>query len=295
MSKSIQERVKHLENVVKSCCNRFFKLKEQVDLLQIEVDTNADSKTTFGNTNYTVLSSDKYVTTSVIFTSPRAVVLPLADSVNEGHEIVIADGVGAINGVNTLTINRAGSDLINGATSEVIAAPFGMRRLISDGVSSWNFDGGVARLGGATFTGNISAPNFKSQGLQTLTGVAWTGTTAPSGTANLSYTWQRNGNLVTVAFTGIYSVAGSGLTAVRIQLPTDMPTPIRPTGVATTASNKVYAGLGQISTSLFNLGTTLQPCFIVNNATDTTKFDVLCGSSSASALAFYLSISYFTS
>lgn len=190
MSKSIQERVKHLENVVKSCCNRFFKLKEQVD---------------------------------------------------------------------TLESNKA-------------------------------------NLTGATFTGNISAPNFSGQGLQTLTGVAWTGTTAPSGTANLSYIWQRNGNLVTVAFTGIYTVAGSALTAVRIQLPTDMPTPIRPTGVSTTtASSKVYAGLGQISTSLVTLGTTLQPCYIVNNATDITKFDVLCGGSSTSALTFYLSISYFTS
>ena len=196
MSKSIQERVKHLENVVKSCCNRFFKLKEQVDTLESNTDAALDLK---------------------------------------------------------------------------------------------------ADLTGATFTGNISAPNFKSQGLQTLTGVAWTGTTAPSGTANLSYIWQRNGNLVTVAFTGIYTVAGSALTAVRIQLPTDMPTPIRPTGVSTTASSKVYAGLGQISTSLVTLGTTLQPCFIVNNATDITKFDVLCGGSSTSAITFYLAISYFTS
>lgn len=149
-------------------------------------------------------------------------------------------------------------------------------------------------LEGATFTGNISAPNFRSQGLQTLTGVAWTGT-APSGTANLSYTWQRNGNLVTVAFTGIYSVAGSALTAVRFPLPTDMPTPIRPTGIVTTATAKVYAGLGQISASPITLGSSLQPCFIVNNATDTTKFDVLCGSSSTNATAFYLSVSYFTS
>lgn len=38
MSKSIQERVKHLENVVKNCCNRFFKLKEQVDTLETTVE-----------------------------------------------------------------------------------------------------------------------------------------------------------------------------------------------------------------------------------------------------------------
>lgn len=38
MSKSIQDRVKHLETVVKSCCNRFFKLKEQVDTLETTVE-----------------------------------------------------------------------------------------------------------------------------------------------------------------------------------------------------------------------------------------------------------------
>lgn len=295
MSKSIQERVKHLENVVKSCCNRFFKLKEQVDLLQIEVDSNADSKTIFGNTNYTVLSSDKYVTTSVIFTSPRTVVLPLANSVNEGHEIIIADGFGAINGVNTLTINRAGSNLINGATSEIIAAPFGMRRLISDGVSSWNFDGGVARLGGATFTGNIAAPNFKSVGTQVLTGVAWTGTTAPSGTSNLSYQWQRNGNLITLSFAGIYSVAGSALTQVRFPLPTDLPTPVRPTGFAAVVNNKYYIGSGHLTNSLNLISTAITNTYLMGNSSDANKFDITLAGSSAAHLAFYGTISYFTS
>lgn len=333
MSKSIQERLKHLEHIVKTFCNRFFKLKEQVDSLQTQVDSGLsletlydvsiptpleenqtllyqgstgefinksvfdaiDSKSTFGNVNYPAISSDRFITTSVLFTAPRNITLPLANSVNAGHEIIIADGAGAINGTNTLTILRAGSNLINGATSETISATFGIRRLISNGVNAWNFDGGVARLGGATFTGNISAPNFKGVGLQTLTGVVWTGTTAPSGTANLSYQWQRDGNLVTASFVGIYTVAGSLLTAVRFPLPTDMPTPLRPTGVATTASHKSYVGLGHISTSALTLGTTTQSAFIVNNATDTTKFDVTCGASSLSALTFYITVSYFTS
>ena len=39
MSKSIQDRVKHLETIVKSCCNRFFKLKEEVDSLTVNVET----------------------------------------------------------------------------------------------------------------------------------------------------------------------------------------------------------------------------------------------------------------
>ena len=43
MAKSIQERVKHLETVVKSCCNRFYKLKEEVDSLTITVDGKAEA------------------------------------------------------------------------------------------------------------------------------------------------------------------------------------------------------------------------------------------------------------
>lgn len=43
MSKSIQERVKHLETVVKSCCNRFFKLQQTVqDISEDLEDTKVD-------------------------------------------------------------------------------------------------------------------------------------------------------------------------------------------------------------------------------------------------------------
>ena len=38
MSKSIQERVKHLENVVKSCCNRFFKLQQTVEKISEDLE-----------------------------------------------------------------------------------------------------------------------------------------------------------------------------------------------------------------------------------------------------------------
>ena len=43
MSKSIQERVKHLENVVKNCCNRFFKLQQTVENISEDLeDTKVD-------------------------------------------------------------------------------------------------------------------------------------------------------------------------------------------------------------------------------------------------------------
>lgn len=56
MAKSIQERVKHLETVVKSCCNRFYKLKEEVDSLTITVDGKAEAPIVV--TNVTVSTAD---------------------------------------------------------------------------------------------------------------------------------------------------------------------------------------------------------------------------------------------
>ena len=47
MAKSIQERVKHLENVVKSCCNRFFKLQQTVENISEDLeDTKVDLENT---------------------------------------------------------------------------------------------------------------------------------------------------------------------------------------------------------------------------------------------------------
>ena len=43
MGKSIQERIKHLETTIKSCCHKFYKLKEEVDSLVTTVDSKAEA------------------------------------------------------------------------------------------------------------------------------------------------------------------------------------------------------------------------------------------------------------
>lgn len=59
MAKSIQERVKHLETIVKSCCNRFFKLKEEVDSLTVNVETvTTDLETLTTDFNALVITVD---------------------------------------------------------------------------------------------------------------------------------------------------------------------------------------------------------------------------------------------
>lgn len=93
----------------------------------------------------TVSAGVTYVRTSASFTSPRTLTLPAASTVPAGLSIVVLDTFGAVNGANTLTIARAGSDTVNGATTAMIGSARGGRILTSDGVSAWTFDNGVLR------------------------------------------------------------------------------------------------------------------------------------------------------
>ena len=118
------------------------------------LNSKLNSLTNLSDSNYTILPTDKNVVTNTILTLPRVVTLPLANSVNAGYELIIADLIGTVTSINTLTISRANIDTINGSSTVVIGALFGMRRLISDGISKWTFDGGVMRISDYNFQNN---------------------------------------------------------------------------------------------------------------------------------------------
>lgn len=113
-------------------------------------------RSTFSNANATVPAGAVYFGQTGNMTASRVVTLPAASSVSPGYQLVIADESGTVTNANTLVITRAGSDLINGATTETIATAYAHRRLISNGANAWIFDAGVARLGAAsqTFSGS---------------------------------------------------------------------------------------------------------------------------------------------
>jgi hypothetical protein len=106
--------------------------------------------TPVGNANYTILSTDVLVTTSVAFTLPRSWTLPSAASYGAGRILRVVDSIGTITGTNTLTIARAGTDLINGATSQVLSVARAFLLLVSDGVSNWT----IVAQSSSVFTGN---------------------------------------------------------------------------------------------------------------------------------------------
>jgi len=121
---------------------------------QTALDTKRTfNRVTFSNANATIASTTRQLSSITTLTAARTVTLPAASSLLAGAELLVVDEFGTINGVNNIVIARAGADVINGATSETINAAFGWRRLISNGVDRWNFEAGIARLNGGTFTG----------------------------------------------------------------------------------------------------------------------------------------------
>lgn len=179
-----------------------------------------DKITNCGDAIYTILSTDKAVVTNATFTSSRTWTLPAANSVNAGYEIIVADLFGGVSATNTLVIARAGSDTINGATSQTIAAQYAMRRLFSDGVSKWTFDGGLMRISdyiGTTLTASVIVGtdiNSKLQPLSTATYPSLTELAYVKGVTNAIQT-QINARRKTLQSTGLGAVV-SGNTNITL-------------------------------------------------------------------------------
>ena len=105
------------------------------------VSLNIDEYTAHGNSDYTILATDRTVGTSAALTAPRTWTLPAANSVNPGQSLAVADFAAGVSVVNTLTVQRAGADTLAGgttATIAVISATSGRLNFISDGVSKWS-------------------------------------------------------------------------------------------------------------------------------------------------------------
>lgn len=114
---------------------------------------NIDSFTGHGDSAYTILATDRTVGTNAAFTASRTWTLPAANAVNPGQEIIVADYQGTVTGTNTLVVQRAGTDTINGAaTSVTISTASGGYLFRSDGSSKWTAQafGGSGGGGGVT-------------------------------------------------------------------------------------------------------------------------------------------------
>jgi hypothetical protein len=82
--------------------------------------------------------------------------------------------------------------------------------------------------------------------------ITWTGTTAPSGTAQLFYSWVRIGMLVFGVVRMEFETAGTGVTQVVYDMPGDLPAPQLMTGHG--SSEVLNFGSGGVKTSASDSG-----------------------------------------
>jgi hypothetical protein len=94
--------------------------------------------TTVGDANFSIPATARTVASTVSFSAVRTWTLPAANAVTAGTSILVADFAGAINGANTLTVQRAGSDTINGASNISLAVQYAGHWFVSDGSSKWS-------------------------------------------------------------------------------------------------------------------------------------------------------------
>ena len=98
------------------------------------------TRTGVADAAYVVLITDRYIAYTSISTA-RAVTLPAASAYPVGALLTVADESGSVNTTNTITLNRAGSDTIDGQTSAVILQPYGSIALESNGSNAWTVIG----------------------------------------------------------------------------------------------------------------------------------------------------------
>lgn len=88
------------------------------------------------NSNLTIASGDSFSFLNVNTGSSWTITLPLAGDVNAGRFYVIKDATGTSE-TNAITLTRAGSDTIDGASSQSLSMDQGMWIVVSDGSSKW--------------------------------------------------------------------------------------------------------------------------------------------------------------
>lgn len=88
-----------------------------------------------------IQASDTWVVLKVSTVSPRTITLPLAAAVTAGRAFLIKDASG-FSEANPITLNRSGSDTLDGSTSQSLSIAWGAWWVVSDGVSAWHLHRG---------------------------------------------------------------------------------------------------------------------------------------------------------
>lgn len=147
---------------------------------------------------YTVATLRDVIVAYTSLTAARIVTLPAATAA--GQRVTLLDESGSASATITLTLTRAGSDTINGATTAVVNSAYGSLSVVSNGGGKWTIQQSAASGGGAaapqaqsvTASGNVTVPTGMTKALATLVGGGGGGAT----TSGVEYCGQ-GGRVVT--------------------------------------------------------------------------------------------------
>lgn len=198
---------------------------------------NVWSIATNGDSDYSIPSTARTAETSASLTAVRTWTLPAASSFIAGQPLDVRDAFGGVNGANTITVQRAGSDTINGASSVAITTQYGGIAFKSDGVSSWSYVPSSGGGGGGVSSVTIAAGTGIGVGgtcAITTSGTCTVSLSSPVATAN----GGTNLTGFTAANNAIYSTSSSVLTAGTL------PVAAGGTGATSLAANNVLLGNG---------------------------------------------------
>lgn len=201
---------------------------------------------------------------------------------------------------------------VNGVTSSIQTQFSGKQATLSSTVNIKSINGNsILGSGNLTITAatqnqyTILANNTASSAVPTEQGFrnepskayagatpTWTGTVAPSGTTNHTYSWNRIGNLVTLRVSLDYATTGTSLTAVTFDLPSDCPIPELPSGVSTALSVISY-GVGTMAVNKASTAT-MGAAALRLKTTAPNTFDIQIQRASGNCATAYATIQYFT-
>lgn len=88
------------------------------------------------NTDLSIAPSDNFVFISMDTSAPRAITLPLSAAVTPGRFYIIKDATNSSE-TNNITVNPSGADLVEFASSYVIASDGSATVVTADGLSNW--------------------------------------------------------------------------------------------------------------------------------------------------------------
>ena len=97
----------------------------------------SDDRVAYGDANGTIAANARVVAVNVALTAARTLTLPAANAAGAPPYIIIVDEARGITATNKLTIQRAGSDTINGGTSIELTSAGAAVILTRNGTNGW--------------------------------------------------------------------------------------------------------------------------------------------------------------